>query len=595
MARSVDRMARWGLLLSVCWLAAAHGQPAATAHEVLEELDVRVPMRDGVELSANVFRPAREGAWPAILMRTPYGNGGAGNEGAHYYARRGYAVVVQDTRGRFESGGVFRPFEDEAEDGFDTAEWMAAQPWCNGRIGTTGASYLGISQWLPAPLASPHVVSMFPMIASGTMYEDMYLGGAFQLALYGGWVTLVTVPEGEDPSTYDWPTLFRRLPLATWDRGVGRQIPQLREWLAHPDFGEHWHTSTVSGRYGQVEAVAHNLGGWYDIFAAGTVRNYAEMSRHGRTRAIRAGQRLVMGPWAHGISKDGRVGDMEFGTHAFVDIRQLESRWLDCTLKGLDTGVADDPPVRLFVMGENAWRDEREWPLARTRYTEFYLHSEGAANTRDGDGSLTREAPGDEPPDAFTYDPADPVPTAGGNNLIGIPAGPRDQREVETREDVLVYSTPVLEQAVELTGPIRMVLYAASSARDTDFTAKLVDVHPTGYAQNLADGIVRARYRESRANPTLIRPDEVYRYEIDVGVTSNLFHAGHRIRIDISSSNFPRFDRNPNTGHPFGQDDQLAPARQSVFHDAAHPSHALLPVIPRQGTRPRSLNLPEAP
>jgi len=574
-------MARWGLLLSAFCVVASQGQPAATAHEVLEELDVRVPMRDGVELSANVYRPVQEGPWPAILMRTPYGNGGPGNEGGHYYAARGYAVVMQDTRGRFESDGAFLPFAHEAEDGYDTAEWIAAQPWCNGRIGTTGASYLGITQWLPAPLANPHVVSMFPMIASGTMYEDMYLGGAFQLALYGGWVTLVTVPEGEDASAYDWPTLFRGLPLATWDQGVGREIPQLRDWLAHPDYGEHWHTSTVSGQYGQIEAVAHNLGGWYDIFAAGTVRNFAEVSRHGRTRAIRAGQRLLMGPWAHGISKDGRVGDMEFGAHAFVDIRQLESRWLDYTLKGLDTGVADDPPVRLFVMGENAWRDEREWPLARTRYTKFYLHSEGSANTLDGDGSLSREAPGDESPDAFTYDPGDPVPTTGGNNLVGVPAGPRDQREVEAREDVLVYSSAVLEQAVELTGPIQLVLYAASSARDTDFTAKLVDVHPTGYAQNLADGIVRARYRESRSEPTLIRPNGIYRYEIDVGVTSNLFHAGHRIRLEISSSNFPRFDRNPNTGHPFGRDDLLAPAHQRVFHDAARPSHALLPVIPR--------------
>jgi putative CocE/NonD family hydrolase len=262
-------------------------------------------------------------------------------------------------------------------------------------------------------------------------------------------------------------------------------------------------------------------------------------------------------------------------------VGKLQFEWFEYWLKGRETGVQDWPAVRLFVMGENVWRNEQEWPLARTQLTPWYLHSAGQANTRGGDGVLSAKAPEEEPPDRFSYDPADPVPTRGGNNLVGPPTGPFDQSTLEERPDVLVYTSAPLERAVEVTGPVKVILHAASSARDTDFTAKLVDVHPDGKAYNLCDGIVRARSRESVTQPTLIEPGKRYRYDIDLWVTSNLFKAGHRIRVEISSSNFPRFDRNPNTGHDFGADAQLLKAEQTVFHDSEHPSHILLPMIPR--------------
>jgi putative CocE/NonD family hydrolase len=275
------------------------------------------------------------------------------------------------------------------------------------------------------------------------------------------------------------------------------------------------------------------------------------------------------------------LGERDFGEAARLDLGKLQFDWFQYWLKGQETDVEDWPAYRLFVMGENRWRGENEWPLARTDFTHFYLHSGGSANTRKGNGTLSLEKPEDEPADAFTYDPTQPVPTHGGNNLLLIPTGPFDQTKIEDRNDVLVYTTDPLTEPIEVTGPVRLVLYAASSARDTDFTAKLVDVSPSGKAFNLCDGIIRARYRNSKSEPSLIQPDQVYQYEIDLWVTSNLFLEGHSIRLEISSSNFPRFDRNPNTGNPFGTDTEFLPAGQTIHHSATFPSHLVLPIIPR--------------
>jgi putative CocE/NonD family hydrolase len=288
----------------------------------------------------------------------------------------------------------------------------------------------------------------------------------------------------------------------------------------------------------------------------------------------------VIGPWSHGVGRS-KVGELDFGSTAAMDLGQLQLKWFDYWLRDRDTDVEDWPSFQIFVMGENRWRGESEWPLARTQYTPFYLHSGGNASEISGDGVLHRDQPVVEGTDTFVFDPSDPVPTAGGNNLVGAPAGPFDQTKVEQREDVLVYTTAPLTESVEVTGPVKMILYSASSAKDTDFTAKLVDVHPDGKAYNLCDGIIRARWRRSRSEPELIEPGKAYRYEIDLWVTSNLFKAGHQIRVEISSSNFPRFDRNPNTGNPFGTDTELLSATQTVFHGAERASHILLPVIPR--------------
>jgi hypothetical protein len=287
-----------------------------------------------------------------------------------------------------------------------------------------------------------------------------------------------------------------------------------------------------------------------------------------------------MGPWTHGISRDGKVGSLDFGKESVVDVNTLQAKWFDHWLKGEQTGVEDWPPLRIFVMGKNLWRDEQQWPLERTQYTPYYFHSQGSANTLNGDGTLNAKKPEQEPDDGYVYDPEDPVPTLGGCNLGRVPIGPHDQTEAEQRKDVLVYTSEAMTNDLEVTGPVKVVLYATSNATDTDWTAKLVDVYPDGRAINLCDGIIRARYRQSLDEPTPIEPGKLYRYEIDLWVTSNVFLPGHKIRVEISSSNFPRFDRNPNTGHAFGADAELQTAEQTVHHAGEHASHIVLPVIP---------------
>jgi len=323
---------------------------------------------------------------------------------------------------------------------------------------------------------------------------------------------------------------------------------------------------------------------WYDIFLHGGLANFCGLRRHAMTETVRAAQKLLIGPWAHlfpytSPSSTG-TGDIDFGPAALIDLHETQLRWFDHWLKGIDTGLLDEPPVKIFVMGENRWRDEREWPLARTRYTPYYLHSRGRANSASGDGTLSHELPRDERADQVVYDPDDPVPTHGGNTLI-IAMGVQDQRPVEARDDVLVYTSTMMSDALEVTGPIAVTLYAASSAPDTDFTAKLVDVRPDGYAQNLADGIVRARYRDSRVAPAPLTPGAVSTFTIDLWATSHVFLPGHRIRVEISSSNFPRFDRNLNTGDDPATGTRRQTARQTIFHDPRYPSHITLPIIPR--------------
>src|SRR5437870_28855 len=346
----------------------------------------------------------------------------------------------------------------------------------------------------------------------------------------------------------------------------------------------------IAGKHENVTVPALNVGGWYDIFLQDTIDNYKFMCERGSTQEARH-SKLMIGPWAHGVFTNP-IGEMNFGfgsSAAFIDLQidlmSLQVRWFDHWLKDSDTGMLNEAPIKLFVMGANVWRDEQEWPLARAIETRYYLHSGGHANTLDGNGTLSTDAPGAEPSDQYTYDPANPVKTRGGALLMApeYPAGPFDQRATEGRQDVLVYTTPVLEQDVEVTGPILVHLWATSSAPDTDFVARLVDVHPSGYAQNLADGVIRARYRNftKGEKPTLLEPGRAYEYEIDLWATSNVFKAGHRIRLDVTSSNFPRWDRNPNTGHEFGADTELEIAHQTIFHDSEHPSYLVLPIVPQ--------------
>ena len=582
MKRETVRSVR-ALLAVVSWCVLTGATIAAdVAYEVEVRADVKIPMRDGVETSANVFLPKAEGRFPVILARTPYGKGGTGAGPGHFYASRGYVYVSQDCRGRGASKGQWVPFVNEARDGKDTHRWILDQPWSSGVIGTSGGSYVGFTQWASAPNAGEYLKAMFPVVPLVDPYGDVaYVGGAFQLALMMGWGAGVsgnsTVRGWNDEQ---WLKAFRTLPLSTWDTALDDKVEYLRDWVAHPEFDGYWAQSSLRGRKKEITTPIYVVCGWYDLFAKSVFDHLNAVKVQSRSEHAKNHLHLLMGPWTHGISRDGKVGGLDFGKEAVVDLNAIQAEWFDHWLKGKETGVDQWPPFRIFVMGRNQWRDELQWPLARTQYTPYYFHSEGSANTLEGDGRLSTAKPGQEPADRYVYDPDDPAPTLGGSNLGKCPVGPHDQTRAEERKDVLVYTSDELTSELEVTGPVKVVLYAASSARDTDWTAKLVDVHPDGRPFNLCDGIVRARYRDSADQPTLIEPGKVYRYEIDLWVTSNVFLPGHRMRVEVSSSNFPRFDRNPNTGHPFGADAELEKANQTVFHDAEHASHVLLPVIP---------------
>ena len=559
---------------------------AENVFEVEVRPDVKIPMRDGIKLSANIFLPKSEGKFPVILIRSPYGKGDEKYGDGLFYAARGYVLVSQDCRGKGASQGQWEPFANEADDGRDTQKWVLEQPWCNGSIGTSGGSYVGFTQWISAPNAGEHLKAMFPVVPLVDTYGDgVYTDGALNLALMMGWGSFVSFRPGEKIAMLgwqegDWNKAFRALPLGQWDRAIGRKVQYLRDWVAHPHFDDYWARRGVRNRWQDINVPIYVVGGWYDIFARSVFEHVNAVRSMSRSQHARKHLHLLMGPWGHGISQDGKVGDLDFGRESVINLREIQTKWFDYWLKSVKTGADTWPPYRIFVMGRNQWRDEQEWPLKRTRYTPYYFHSEGSANTLKGDGRLRPVMPDNEPFDRFVYDPNDPVPTLGGCNLVGCPAGPRDQTRAETRKDVLVFTRDEMKADLEVTGPVKVILYAASSACNTDWTAKLVDVHPDGRPFNLCDGIMRACYRESNQNPTLIQPGKIYCYELDLWVTSNVFLAGHKMRVEISSSNFPRFDRNLNTSEPFGTGTELIKATQTVYHDMERPSHILLPVIP---------------
>ena len=565
-------------------------------HEVRMMYALEVPMRDGVRLSTDVYLPDAEGPFPAILIRTPYNNNAEGVvQDCLYYASRGYAVVSQDVRGRWDSEGEWYPFVHEAQDGHDTQEWIGAQPWCDGNVGTAGGSYVAMVQWQAAPLRSKYLKAMVPQVGYSNFYHNwVYTGGAFQLAFNLRWgaiqmhtrtnqVQYLWMPESNHLTTLHW-----HLPLITMDEAAGRHSKLWKDWVQNPSYGEYWRAlRPVEEHYADVSVPAYGIGGWFDVFLQSTLNNFMGVNEHGQSPG-KGNQRITIGPWVHNCGNKGAnrvTGEVDFGEDVKVDLRQEHVRWFDHWLKGIRNGITDEPPVNVFVMGRNQWRRAADWPIPGTQYTPYYLHGGGNANSSFGDGGLGTDAPEDEPIDSYEYDPQHPVMTIGGStccseDVTPVSMGPRDQQHAEWRPDVLVYTTDPLEEDVEVTGPVSVVLYASSSAPDTDFTAKLVDVHPGGRAINVAQGIIRARYRDSWEKPELMTPGEVYKFTIDLWSTSNCFLAGHRIGVEISSSNFPQFDRNPNTGNEFGKDSETQIATQTIYHDSERPSHVLLPIIP---------------
>jgi len=547
-------------------------------------LNIPTPMRDGVNLSSDIYLPRTSGTFPTVLMRTPYSNNMEPIiEKARSLANKGYVCVAQDVRGRWDSDGTHNPFHHHAEDGYDTQEWIGGQEWSNGKIGMAGASYLGLVQWQSAPERSPFLSCLAPRVICGDFYSGLlYPGGAFQLNVALTWGMRTNGRTAQSIEFHNWTEAFRSLPIKKMDEMAGRRLHFWKDWVEHPNYDAYWAANNVEEKWGEIAVPAFNMGGWYDLYAQHAFINFNGLRQHGYTKEARQ-SRIIVGPWPHALSTSSRTGDIDFGAGSMVDLDAEELRWFDYWLKGIDNGIADDPPLRLFIMGINQWRDEHEWPLARTQWQKWHLHSGGHANTVLGDGQLAIDQPQAQSADQFTYDPEFPVQTMGGNNCCSphiVPWGPYDQRPVEMRNDVLCYTSSPLQADLEVTGPIKLILYAATDALDTDWTGKLVDVAPDGYAKNLCDGILRARYRDSFTEPQMLEPDKIYPFEIDLGVTGNVFLKGHSIRLEVSSSNFPRFDRNPNTGHPFGTDAELRPAKQTIYHSSAHPSHILLPVIP---------------
>lgn len=555
-------------------------------YDVQMRLDVKTPMRDGVELSADIYLPKAAGPFPTVLMRTPYSNNMPEViEKARRLANQGYACLVQDVRGRWDSAGDYYPFHQEGADGVDTQQWIGQQEWSDGKIGMAGASYLGAVQWLSAPHRSEHLTCIAPRVMCNDYYRGLfYPGGAFQLNVLMTWGMRTSAHTAQSISHHNWTEAFHTLPVREMVELNGGNMPFWEDWMRHRKDDEYWQAINGQKRYEQIAAPALIMGGWYDLYTSDTFDSFVGMRERGGTPEARQ-SKLIVGPWPHHLSTCTRTGDIDFGAHSMVDLEQLEMRWFDYWLKQVDNGLAAEPPIRLFIMGAGEWRDEDEWPLARTDWQEWYLHSDGHANTLRGDGLLSRRPTEEEPPDQFVYDPRYPVQTVGGSNCCSpeiVPWGPYDQRPVEMRTDVLCYTSNPLAVDMEVTGPVRLTLYAATDGPDTDWTAKLVDVFPSGYAMNLCDGILRARCRESLSHPELVEAGAVLEYTIDLGVTGNVFRKGHSLRVEISSSNFPRFDRNLNTGRDLTTETQLRVAQQTIQHSHQFPSRMILPVAPKR-------------
>jgi putative CocE/NonD family hydrolase len=567
------------------------GTVEAESYAITVEHNATAVMRDGTKLRADIYRPKAEGKFPVLLVRTPYDKTQEMEFGVRA-AARGYVVVAQDVRGRFQSEGDWYPFKNESQDGYDTVEWAAALPYANGKVGMFGGSYVGATQYLAAVARPPHLAGICPNVTASNYHDGWtYQGGAFEQWFNESWSTGLAmntmrrrVEAGQNAVAWT-----KTLPLTNYAvlqaPPAAGLAPYFADWLAHPNYDDYWKQWSIEDHYAQIQVPVFSLGAWYDIFLGGTLRNYARLKKEAGTEEARRGQKLMVYVGGHaGGSNNKKVGDVDFGEKLPFDLNEEMLRWYDALLKGGTSAASAEKPVKIFVMGKNEWREENEWPLDRAKSTKYYLHSAGAANTASGDGTLSTTAPGAEKADQFTYDPNDAVPTLGGPLCCGPfpPAGlgPQDQSKAEARSDVLVFTTPVLAKELEVTGPVSLDLYVSSSAVDTDFTGKLVDVWPNGFAQNLTEGILRMRYRNSQEKSELAKPGETYHVTVDLWATSNVFLAGHKLRLEVSSSNFPRFDRNLNTGEEQAGGTRMSKATNVVYHEKARSSALVLPLVP---------------
>ncbi len=566
-------------------------------HEVVEDRGVKVPMRDGIELSADVYRPKADGKFPVIVVRTPYKKEMNELDG-RFHARRGYVMVVQDCRGRFGSPGVWEPFVNEPKDGYDTIEWAAIQPWSNGKVGMIGASYLGWVQWWAAREKPPHLVTIIPNVAPPDPFYNIPYEYGVHFILGGIWWADILESEatadlsGAAMSTIGekkYGELLRSLPVIDLDEKVlGKKNKYWRKWIEHPVNDAYWEQANFLDHLEKVNIPVFHQSGWFDGDGIGSKLNYLKMKSHGHGH-----QKLVLGPWGHTPVAHRMVGDRDFGPQAIIDLPREYLRWFDHWLKGVNNGINTEPLVSIFVMGKNQWLHGDKYPLPQTRHEKWYLSSGGKANTSKGDGKLTRDIPSaDAPPDKCTYDPGDPTPnpdyfeeTKEEEAKTRSVEEKRKEREghhekvTQARRDILVYQTDPLSEPLTFAGPVSAVLYASSSARDTDWFMRLMEVEPGGKIFGLAEGKIRARFRNSTKKPELLKPGEVYEYTLDLWQTGITIPKDHRLRVEVASASFPLFSRNLNTGGHNETETDYQPAQQVIYHDAKHPSHVLLPVI----------------
>ena len=567
------------LLLLVAAGGLASAQPVVQLH-------VRIPMRDGARLCTNIFRPSLHGRFPTVLQRTPYRKLSQITPGLKMFLDHGYAVVTQDVRGRYDSEGEFLQVLQEEQDGADTLSWIARQAWSDGRVAMFGGSYVGMVQWRAALSGHPALRAIAPAVAGGDEYFDRYYspGGAFRLAHRLRWIAENFRPPNRPVA--DFQKMITFLPLGRADRFVaGRTLDFYQEVMAHPAYDAYWRSRSTRLRADSIRAPALIEAGWYDPFLPSDIAMWKELRRRGHPA------RIIIGPWGHNMNPE--MPGADFGPSSALPLRRMEIDWFDAWLR--HSAPPAPSGVLYFVMGVNEWRESPQWPPAGVEFMDLYLDSSGSANTLHGDGRLLAKPPTLETTDRFDYDPKRAVPTLGGANCCNfrlLPWGPLDQRPVEGRRDVLVYTGAPLRESLEVAGPVRAVLYVSTSAADTDFTAKLVDAAPDGPARILTDGILRLRYREGVERAVPYRPGAVVEVEIELGETAFVFLPHHAVRLEVSSSNFPRFDRNLNTGRLQALETQMRVARQTVWHGPERPSRLVLPVLRHAGRPAQGRLLP---
>jgi putative CocE/NonD family hydrolase len=543
------------------------------------EKDVPVTMRDGVRLRADVYLPKAEGRYPAIVTRLPYGKGEYGSWSPVYgrfWARRGYAFVVQDVRGKFASEGSWDPFVNEVDDGYDTIEWMSKQPWCDGNIGALGESYLGYTCWAAGLSGHPKLRCIAPGMTATDIYGVWaFRRGAFCLQTMGSWI----IPEESRRSQNHRRLDYWHLPLGSMGDRAGLRSSQYKEWLRHPRRDAFWDRIDLRDRLRGLSVPALHTGGWLDVFLDGTLGDW-ERANAVSDREAASNQWLVIGPNDHGSTTTAgrRIGRIDLGPPEPDPFYDRIKDFFDCWLKGADNGFRATPRVRYFVIGGNVWRETDTWPPPGVRFTDYYLHSGGNANTLEGDGTLSTDPPGGCPADEYAYDPSDPVAHSLKVDSWYLARQLKDRRLLEGRRDVLVYTSPELQEDLEVTGPITATLFASTSAKDTDFMVALVDVFPDGHAQMMQEGVVRASYRLSDREPSQAPQGEVQEYALGLRAASYVVGKGHRLRVEVTSSDFNRYDRNLNTGEAIATGTRMEVARQKVLHDVAHPSRVTVPL-----------------